>query len=152
MQLRLAEFSDWEFLLRLRNDEAVRAASFNNVKVVAEEHKKWLRSKLANSQVRLWIVEDGDVAVGQVRADREGGEAILSIALNAKARGRGLGTEAIRVASQLVAGQLSVMKVRAKIKRDNLQSMYAFEAAGYKLDNNSATDCVEMLWEVRDAN
>lgn len=152
MWLRPAKFSDWEFLLCLRNDEAVSAASFSSGKVTAEEHQKWLRAKLADNQTRLWIVEDGGAAVGQVRAEREGGEAVLSIALSAEARGRGLGGEAIRAASQFAAAQFSVMKVRAKIKHNNPKSMQAFQAAGYRLDNDSVADCIEMLWETRNAD
>ncbi len=129
--LRAAGPGDGERLLAWRNDPDVRERSFSSAPVSGDEHATWLGRTLADPQRLLLVVEeDGGTALGQVRLDRDGGVAAVSIGLAAAARGRGLGRAALEEAVRL-AGQLGIERLEARIKPDNAASLAAFAAAGF---------------------
>lgn len=70
----------------------------------------------------------------------------ISIALDPVARGRGLGTAAIRSASELVLNEGRVQTIVARIKIGNEGSLRAFRKAGYGESRSSAgeSDMIEM--------
>jgi UDP-2,4-diacetamido-2,4,6-trideoxy-beta-L-altropyranose hydrolase len=110
----------------------VRARSVSIKMVTFAEHERWFARRLADVGSPMWIVEADRIDVGIVRIDRvqpKGASVIgrISIALAARARGRGIGRRAIAAACSVWA-----RPVVAQIVADNLPSLTAFAACGFK--------------------
>ena len=107
----------------------VRAASRDPRAVDLDEHARWYTRRLAAAGDPMWIVVAGDDDVGVVRLDRCGDEhARISIALDASARGRGLGRRAIAAVCAEVR-----RPIVAEVVAGNRASRAAFEACGFRL-------------------
>jgi CMP-N-acetylneuraminic acid synthetase/ribosomal protein S18 acetylase RimI-like enzyme len=130
--LRAAAAGDRLALWRWRNDPGTRRASFDSREIPLDEHTRWLAQSLALRERRLWIVVgEGGADAGVVRLDVEGRSATVSIALAPEARGRGLGTAALRALAAEAFGSLGLATLRARVKRDNRASLAVFRRAGY---------------------
>jgi RimJ/RimL family protein N-acetyltransferase len=133
LTLRPATDDDEELLLEWRNEPETRRQSLRQAPVSAERHAQWLRDRLARpSECRLYVAELGGVPVGQARVDLTGdGEGVISVAVAAGSRGRGLGRSLIAAATERAAAELGARSVTAVVKTRNVASLRAFEAAGY---------------------
>jgi UDP-2,4-diacetamido-2,4,6-trideoxy-beta-L-altropyranose hydrolase len=130
--LRPAGISDARLLWEWRNDPLVRANSFQSEPVAWETHLAWLQRKLASPDCRLWIAECEGRPVGQVRYDRDGALAEVSLSVAAPCRGRGLGAALLARSAPCAARDLQVRRLVAFIKPGNLPSRRAFERAGFR--------------------
>jgi len=133
IRLRRAEEDDCRLFWKWANDPDVRAASFSPEWISWEQHIEWFRSKLNNSDCKLYIAVDStDVAIGKVRFDIRGNEAVISISIDRRFRGKGYGGYLIRLASEKVLNNERIKVIHAYIKRGNEVSIRAFEKAGFK--------------------
>jgi RimJ/RimL family protein N-acetyltransferase len=130
--LRPAGREDAELLLSWRNDPEVRAASFSQDPVLPDVHTAWLARTLADPDTRLLIVERDGRPAGQVRLTRSGRAAEVHIGLSGAASGRGVGSQALRLAADVARTQLGVEVLEARIRRGNERSVRAFRAAGFE--------------------
>ena len=157
--IRRARESDSDFLFNLRNEEAVRNASWNTDPVDIESHRNWLAKSLAMSQRFLYVVEvDGEPAgqarlpVGQVRYDisGDGKNAEVSISVASSMVGRGVGTKMlVESAKEFLKSNPGIKIIYAHIKPNNPGSARAFEKSGYQLTKTTEFDghnCVEMVF------
>ena len=132
--MRPAALSDGEYLLDLRNDQAVRAASRNAHEVGTGEHRAWLEAVLADPLRHLFVLIDGEGAIGQLRLDfEEDGRCELSVSLSAGRRGAGLGREVVRGGALHALSELGAETVEAWVGELNRASEAAFAAAGFEL-------------------
>jgi UDP-2,4-diacetamido-2,4,6-trideoxy-beta-L-altropyranose hydrolase len=136
---RDASPQDSKMLLDLRNDPAVREASFQQSSVTQDEHTRWLSQTLASPNRILWIPQDRSLQpLGRVQMDLSDNlkEATISIALNKSSRGNGLGPIIIEKATEMILADsgafASVGSVVANIKPTNTQSCKAFEKVGFE--------------------
>lgn len=122
----------------------MREQSFNSAEVTEREHAEWLSAKLGDGgRCRLYVGELGGEPAGQARVDRSGdrvGE--ISVSLDARARGRGVGTALITQASRRGAAELGLEEILARIKPGNAGSLRAFAKAGYRYAAESAEEVV----------
>lgn len=130
-RLRPATATDSSFLRTLRNDPEVRRRSRDPRVIGEDEHEAWLDGVLSDPEHRrLYVIElEGDPQ-GQLRLDRHGTNAEVSIALAAHARGRGVGRSALAAATTL-ARELEIDELHAFVKEDNSPSLRLFTGAGY---------------------
>ena len=129
---RSAGAADAGILLAWRNDAAVRAVSHATHAVAPAEHAAWLEHVLADPDRTLLVVERKGHPVGTVRFDRNGGEATISVTVAPGQRGRGVGVQAIREATELeLAARPEAACVVALVQAENAASQRAFERAGY---------------------
>lgn len=151
IKLRKANAGDLDFLFRLRNEEAVRKASFDSDPISLETHKKWLEKTFAHSDRVLFIAEENCLRAAQVRFDWLSDiEAEVSIAVTKKFRGRGYGSEILQKASAIFLEKFpKCRKIYAYIKANNQASFNSFEKAGYlfqKATERKGQKCVEMAF------
>jgi UDP-2,4-diacetamido-2,4,6-trideoxy-beta-L-altropyranose hydrolase len=133
VRLRQATPDDARLLFDWANDPVTRANSFSTEPIPWPDHTRWLERRLADDACALYVVEDATGRpVGQVRLDDAGDETVVSVALAADARGRGLGTAAISAAARSAQRNGAPRRVRALIKPENTTSLRAFETAGFK--------------------
>lgn len=95
MKLRKVKLSDWEHLLRWRNDLLTRKNSQNFEIVEPEGHKKWIRSAIKNPQYAIFIALENEEPVGTIRSERniDSGELKVSWTIAPEFRNRGLGKQ-----------------------------------------------------------
>lgn len=93
LEFKKAEFSDWKFLLNLRNSESTRLFSINKDIISEESHKNWLSNSLENNSRTIYISSLLGMPVGMVRVDQqdEKDEYELSWAVDERFRGLGIG-------------------------------------------------------------
>lgn len=134
--LRRATQEDADFLLALRNDDAVRQNSFHKEPVSAEDHVAWLRHVLADDRRTLWIAvnaENGD-PVGQLRLDDEGDPGYeISYSVAPGYRGQHVGTAMIGVLMQSLASPGGDVRVFARVLPENFASQSIFLHNGFVL-------------------
>ena len=130
--LREATLDDAELLLTWRNDPATRRNSFTSDVIDFAQHRKWLRQKLAaRDQTRIWILMADGSPAGQIRYDLKDDVAEISFSIDVRYRGRGLGTELLRLTAPKACRELGASAVRGFVNWTNTPSIRAFERAGF---------------------
>ena len=132
LHLRPATADDCRRFWEWANDPAVRANSFTSEPIPWEPHVAWFTRKLADANTRLWIAEQADAPLGQVRFDLDASSATISVSLDATQRGRNLGALLIWSACQKLFRESPVETIHAHIKPDNTASIRAFKKAGFE--------------------
>jgi UDP-2,4-diacetamido-2,4,6-trideoxy-beta-L-altropyranose hydrolase len=131
--LRPATSDDSRRIWHWANDAATRAMSFSSAAIPWESHERWYSARLADANCRFFIAAYGEEALGQVRYDLDGDDAIVSIGLAPEQRGRGWGPRILRTSATQLFAQTPVRRIIAYIKPENIASQRAFERAGYRL-------------------
>ena len=130
--LRRATKDDSTFLFTLRNEETVRHFSLTTDPIDHAVHEKWFAKRLASADSVIFIAEVAGAPIAQVRFDRAGREAEVSIAVVAAFRGKGYGTGIISEATKKCFDVFpDVGRVVAHINMDNAASEKSFTKAGY---------------------
>lgn len=141
LRLRPAALGDEQLLLEWRNDEEVRRQFFAGELVTPDEHARWLRARLADPSSVLYIAEVEGAAVGQARVDRTtDGAGEISVSVAPGQRGRGFGSQLIRLASRHALAELDLGEIVAVVKASNGPSLRAFRAAGFGHDEHAVRD------------
>lgn len=128
MNLRPALLSDYGFLLRMANDEAMIAARPDGHRIGLLEHLLWLVRALLNPSVELWVAEDSGERVGEVRVNRRGTIGEVGLVVAPEVRGQGYGSRMIAQAVQVSA----MDRFYARIGAPNVASWRAFHRAGFE--------------------
>lgn len=126
IRLRAAGPDDARYVWTLNNHPSVRAQSIHTGEIPWETHVKWYEDRLRRAGSRLFVALDGQTPVGVVRWDIADGEAVISIAVDAAHRGRGVGKRAIAIATGQALTQPGVRVAVALIRPDNIASQRAF--------------------------
>ena len=139
LKLRLATPEDCRLLWEWANDPAVRTASFSTEPIPWEDHVRWFRTKLSDSNCYYYILlsQEG-VPVGQVRFDTSGDKVEISISIALNFRRSGFGADGIRIASKHLFQETAIARIYAHIKPSNNTSICAFRKAGYHMAGTKA--------------
>ena len=153
MNIRPVKESDIEFLFNLRNEPTVRHLSFNSDPIDFSTHKKWFQSKFTDKNTFIFICEEIDEKIGQIRydLDLDKNSAEVSIAILDSKRNHGFGTELLKKGSRIILQQNKSLKLIAHIKPENLSSIRAFSKAGFKdkgFVNYKGNNCIEMIFDI----
>lgn len=153
LKLSAVRQEDCQLLWEWANDPVVRTASFSTEPIPWEDHVRWFRTKLSDSNCFYYILlsQEG-VPVGQVRFDTSGRKAEISISIAPSFRGSGFGAGGIRVASKHLFRETAIARVYAHIKPSNNRSIYAFTKAGYHMDGIKTVKGHRALRMVLDKN
>ncbi len=131
--LRFANEEDKEDVFIWRNDpESIKYSPSG--KVNPEEHNKWYSQKIKDSQTQLFIITDekGN-KIGTIRFDFNNiNSQEISIALNPKFRGKGLGTKSLRLGVHTYFNNYNIKEITARVLNNNLASIKIFEKVGFK--------------------
>ena len=91
LRLRQVQEKDCRLIWEWANDPDVRVVSFSPEPIPWEQHVRWFQSKINSPKCKFYIAMDGDIPIGQVRYDIEGNEAVISISIDQRFRGKGYG-------------------------------------------------------------
>jgi UDP-2,4-diacetamido-2,4,6-trideoxy-beta-L-altropyranose hydrolase len=131
LRLRPAEPSDDRMLWEWANDPATRAASFDSGVIPWATHEQWFRERLRDPDARLFIATEAD-AIGLVRFQCAGEEAVISVVMAPESRGRGLAAPLILLGSDTLFRETDVRLIHAYIRPGNRGSRGAFQRAGFR--------------------
>jgi len=133
VRLRRATEADCQLLWEWCNDALVRAHSFDPETISFAEHRRWLGRKIADLRCVLLIACNGAAApLGQVRYEVKDGAAIVSVSVDESVRGRGYGTEILRLSAAKMFAETTIKAIHAFIKPHNIASLRAFARCGYR--------------------
>jgi RimJ/RimL family protein N-acetyltransferase len=151
LTLRRATVADADLLLDWRNDPTTRGQSGDTSELSLEPHRAWLADRLARvDDVRIFIAEVDGVPVAQLRVERDQGRrGVVSVSVDRRARGRGVGTRAIEAGTARASQDLELDEVVALIRIGNDASRRAFERAGYRRDGEAVDAAGMMLFRWR---
>lgn len=125
-RLRPATLDDAERLYHWVSDPAVRQNSLQSEPFPFEHHMRWLESRLASPDCRLFIAEWNSASCGMIRFDRiSTTEWKLNYLLDANHRG-------LRLSHGLVSGGVRAMRgatLIAQVKPENIASLHVFRSA-----------------------
>lgn len=128
------QMQDREQIFEWSNAPEVRSVSFNSHPIPWDGHCQWFKKKLRDPCCFFYKVLWLDHVIGQVRFDRSGRNANMSVVLDKKFRGKGLGGPVIRTAVRHVLGIApGIRTINAFIKGENTASAKAFLRAGFRL-------------------
>lgn len=129
-----ATWSDRARLFAWANDPSVRSRAFDPRPIPWSGHCAWLRARLASDDCHIFIGWVSDkAAVGPVRFDRIGGEDWeVTVAVAPEQRGRRRSSQLIAAGCAALASRCGAqVRIRARIRRDNIASLRAFSRAGF---------------------
>jgi UDP-2,4-diacetamido-2,4,6-trideoxy-beta-L-altropyranose hydrolase len=131
--IRPAALADCDSVYEWRNAEETRRYIFDAEPIPLEKHRQWFRSTLDNPDRVLLIGEVDGQAVGVLRYDLCGEQALISVYLVPGGQGQGLGSQLIRCGSQWLRNHHPQVKIiNAEIFKENVASARAFGSAGYE--------------------
>ena len=133
LQVRSVRDSDCRDLWLWRNAPQMREVCFHSQMIPYASHKRWFKAKKKDSSVKLWIAEDkAGEKIGQVRFDARGAKAGVSVCLNPRYYGQGLGPQLIAAGSKnFFASHPGIQTIEAEVEETNRSSIKAFQKAGY---------------------
>ncbi|MGB8989481.1 MAG: UDP-2,4-diacetamido-2,4,6-trideoxy-beta-L-altropyranose hydrolase, partial [Candidatus Sulfotelmatobacter sp.] len=132
LNLRRTTDSDCETFWDWANDPEARAASFRSKAISWEEHARWFRAKMVDLKAILYTATNkhGD-RVGEVRYQIEGKRAQLSISVDKRYRGRGVGQKLLTLATEKVFQDSAIECIDAYVKPANAASVKLFTSVGF---------------------
>jgi UDP-2,4-diacetamido-2,4,6-trideoxy-beta-L-altropyranose hydrolase len=132
--VRRAGLEDSQLLLDWANEPGVRAASFSSAPISPDDHRTWFGRKVCDPSCVFFIAFDQRrTPVGQVRFDQVRSDAVVSVSLDRKFRGRGMGAAVISLACRQLFRETGVRVVHGYVKPENETSASAFVKAGFML-------------------
>ena len=151
VSIRPAIDEDCRRLWEWRNEPATRESSFDVRYISYEDHQTWFARSLDAPDRRIFIItDDSGREMGYVRFNVHRQEAEISVSLDKAKRGRGLGSTAIKMASDYMLADNGVEMVFAYVKLDNAGSLSAFQRAGFTLEgvaDVAGTDAYKLVYQ-----
>lgn len=132
LNLRRTVDSDCEVFWDWANDPEARAASFRPEAISWEEHAKWFHAKMADPNAILYTATNKSGGrVGEVRYQIEGKCAQLSISVDKRYRGLGMGQILLTLATEKVFQDSAIECIDAYVKATNTPSQRLFIGAAF---------------------
>ena len=130
--MRKAELKDMQNIYQLINDKDIRKASFSPAIIDWNTHKKWFLSKILDKNCLFLVaLMDGEYA-GHARFDIKNKDAITSICIDVKFRGKGIGRSFIVHAIRTLKRIKKVKRIIAYVKANNIPSLNFFNGLRFK--------------------
>ncbi len=136
MFLRKANINDCKLFFDWTNDKVVRKNSFHTDVIKWRDHQEWFKGKLNNSNSYLYIVENNQDKIGQVRFDCVDGKALIDYSISRNFRGKGFGKQTVaRAIEKIKHDFLGVNVIEAKVKTTNIASSKIFLGLNFNKQN-----------------
>jgi len=147
--LRPACEADARQLWQWRNEESMRLASFQTAPVPFADHEAWVSRVLTDRSVLLLIgIDDAQQGIGYIRFNLDTERADVSVCVDSRQRGRGLGVDLINTGCAYLWERHPSVEVVALVKQQNSASRAAFLAAGFR-SMDARHDGEQIIYELR---
>jgi RimJ/RimL family protein N-acetyltransferase len=131
VSLRPVKKKDIETIYSWRNRPEIREMMFDSRPISLEDHRAFWKKVLDDKTAMSFIITYGKEPVGVVRLEKNGNLYEVDIFLDPSAQGKGIGSEALRLAVEAAKG-MGIRKLVAKIKKGNAASHKAFLKNNFK--------------------
>ncbi len=130
IEVSMIDEADCKAVWLINNDPEVRAMSFSQNSIPYKEHIKWFQKKLSDKNSRMYKFVIGNEIAGLIRLEVDQKQAIVNIAVKKSFRGRGVGSEILRL-TIILAKELKLKTLLAEIKQSNKPSLKLFNNLGF---------------------
>lgn len=144
--LRPAKAEDILLLFCWANDPVVRQNAFCTEEIAFAEHRKWFERALREECVRIYILQRGDLPVGQARVEYDGMAWRIDYSVDAAWRGNGYGRQLLRLLEAAVPAGACLL---GEVRSENTASKKVFEELGYEKYMNTEKDISEYRKYIR---
>lgn len=127
--LRKARKYDLLVLFCWVNDPIVRQSAFSTEDIPFQSHKQWFLRSLNSDIRKIFILQKGDLPIGQVRLEQKNDEWFIDYSIDAAWRGRGYGTKILQLIEEKLPKDTVLV---AEVKNTNILSQKVFESLGYE--------------------
>lgn len=133
LTLREADPDDRGLFWMWANDRSVREQSLISEYISWETHVAWFERANGDPDVRLLVLEAGDLPVGQLRFDIDAARATVNYSLDACVRGRGWGRRLIEMGMQWLRTEVAgrSLELLAVVRVGNSASCRVFDHLGF---------------------
>lgn len=112
------------------NDPVVRSSAIYSEPVDMTTHLKWFDHRLSDVNSHLYVLEAGDLPIGQVRFERHGEEATIDYSLDVLVRGRGWASQLLNLGIEALNSSRPTI-LNATVKPENAASAATFIHLGF---------------------
>jgi RimJ/RimL family protein N-acetyltransferase len=112
------------------NDSEVRSSALNTDPVHLRTHLEWFSGRLIDADSYLFVLEAGDLPVGQIRFELHGEEATIDYSLDVLVRGRGWANQLVKLGIEALNTGRPAM-LTATVKPENAVSAATFIRLGF---------------------
>ena len=127
--LRPVKESDSKLLFNWVNEKGVRNNSLNNEVINWQNHDDWFNKKFRSNKCKIFILENNNVPLGQVRIEEEAnGLWLIDYSIDLEFRGKGFGFKIL----DLLIKKIPNSKFKAEVKIKNIASQRVFEKLNFK--------------------
>lgn len=137
--------ADVEHVHRLSNEPSVRDSSFRSAAIPWSEHVSWFEAALVDPALDFYVAEIGGELAGQIRFRVAGAQATVSISVDPRFRGRGVGAALYRHGLASLRKRRAVEEIVAMIKIRNAESIAFFERLGFARRSSESVGGEEAL-------
>jgi len=147
VSLRPIEKSDTDNILKWRNHPNVRRNFVFQDDITFEAHERWMNERVSIGKVVQFIIvteefgDIGSVYLRDIYYDHRKAEFGIFIG-EEKARGKGFGTEATRLALEHAFDVLNLNKVFLRVFPDNDIAIRSYESVGFVKEGYLAEDVI----------
>ena len=138
IRIRPITYDDTDLIVKWRNLDAVRNNFFYREEFTAATHLNWMDSKVKSGEVVQYIIEADGRPVGSTYLrdiDREKLSAEYGVFIGEDVRGRGIGTEALKLTLAKAQSELGLKHIIARAIEGNEASINCFLHAGFIIDD-----------------
>ncbi|MCM1326838.1 MAG: GNAT family N-acetyltransferase [Bacteroidales bacterium] len=156
--LRPMTYADTDFVVKWRNQDAVRKNFVYQELFTKESHENWIRTQVETGQAIQMIIclADNNVPVGAVNIqhiDREHRKAEYGVFIGEEsARGRGIGTAAAKLMLRYCFEEEKLHRVYLRALAGNAAAIRSYEKAGFahegylKEDVRIGEEYIDLVW------
>ena len=134
--LRPAKLQDKHLLFKwVNSNDSIKFKIKTNKKINFIDHEGWLIERLKDKDTYIWIIEDNNIPVGQIRFQHSGDNYYdVDIFVIDKVRKTGLASKALMKAEK----KTNIKPLRAVVKKNNHLSYLFFIRNSYSLFSENA--------------
>ena len=134
MIIRLAKKTDiWLLYNWVNKIDSIKNKLLTNRKISKIDHKIWYEISLKNKNRYIWIIENKNIAIGQLRFDINKDEKLcfIDIYIDKEHRKNNFGQNAINQAIDIVILKYTLDYIIALVLKTNVKSLNFFYSLGF---------------------
>jgi UDP-2,4-diacetamido-2,4,6-trideoxy-beta-L-altropyranose hydrolase len=130
LMLRQANSNDALTYFSWVNDPMVRSNAINSEPVDMAIHLEWFDNRLKDVNSYLYVLEAGNLPIGQIRFEEQSGEATIDYSLDVLVRGRGWANKLLQIGLETFPNIRPTL-LKATVKPENISSAMTFVRRGF---------------------
>ena len=134
MIIRLAKKTDiWLLYNWVNKIDSIKNKLLTNKKISKIHHKVWYENSLKNKNRYIWIIENKNMAIGQLRFDINQDDKLcfIDIYIDKEHRKNNFGQKAVNQAIDFISQKYTLDYIIALVLKNNIKSLNFFYSLGF---------------------